>query len=172
MQLQAQQRSQAHSTPPPPPASATLSATSASAAAAASTSSAAKRPSLPTPPKSPAPLFSQSFRSASSPTPALATPLGKPTSYSTAMHIFKTQGVRGFYRGLSASLLGVSEGTIQWALYEQFKLLAQKGVAEGEEAGWRMSAAAGGAKLVATMITYPHEVSCGMAHPTSFARLC
>lgn len=51
----------------------------------------------------------------------------------------------------------MTEGTIQWSLYEQFKIIANSG-REGEEGGWRVSAAAGGAKLVATMITYPHEV--------------
>jgi solute carrier family 25 protein 33/36 len=57
--------------------------------------------------------------------------------------------------------LGVTEGTIQWSLYEQFKKMARvnSGLQEGEEqTGWRVSAAAGAAKLVATVITYPHEV--------------
>jgi len=72
--------------------------------------------------------------------------------------IWRQEGVAGFYRGLSASLLGVTEGVIQWGLYEQFKLLAKKGQPEGEEGGWRISLAAGSAKLIATMITYPHEV--------------
>lgn len=31
----------------------------------------------------------------------------------------KTEGVRGLYKGLSASYLGVSESTLQWVLYEQ-----------------------------------------------------
>lgn len=77
----------------------------------------------------------------------------------------RTQGLRGFYRGLSASLLGVTEGTIQWSLYEQFKRMVRAdngggggGEGGGGDASWRVSAAAGGAKLVATVITYPHEV--------------
>lgn len=104
------------------------------------------------------PLFSQSYRSLSTPSSAPIAAHHRPTSYSTTLNIFKYEGVKGFYRGLSASLLGVTEGTIQWGLYEQFKLLARKGLQEGESGGWRESAAAGGAKLVATMITYPHEV--------------
>lgn len=31
----------------------------------------------------------------------------------------RTEGIRGLYRGLSASYLGVSESTLQWVLYEQ-----------------------------------------------------
>lgn len=117
-------------------------------------------PSLPPPftskSKTPTSLFSHSFRSFSSPTPSLERP--HPTSYATTVSIFRREGIRGFYRGLSASLLGVTEGTIQWGLYEQFKLIAKQGQPEGEEGGWRVSVAAGSAKLVATMITYPHEV--------------
>jgi len=89
-------------------------------------------------------------------------PPPRPTSFSTALQIYRAQGVRGFYRGLSASLLGVTEGTIQWSLYEQFKLVARVDPARPDDpaagASWRTSAAAGAAKLVATVITYPHEV--------------
>ena len=87
-------------------------------------------------------------------------PPPRPTSWSTTVDIFRNQGVRGFYRGLSASLLGVTEGTIQWTLYEQFKRWARAGPdgnpVEGSE--WKVSLAAGAAKFVATIITYPHEV--------------
>ncbi|GAA6046498.1 hypothetical protein JCM3770_006179 [Rhodotorula araucariae] len=117
--------------------------------------SAPKRP----PPPAPKPhqqVFSHSFRSLSSPPAAMQGPPPRPTSFSTTVAIFRTQGVKGFYRGLSASLLGVTEGTIQWSLYEQFKRMAH--VRGEEDAGWKVSAAAGGAKLVATVITYPHEV--------------
>lgn len=34
------------------------------------------------------------------------------------MDIIRKDGMRGLYRGLSASYLGVSEGVIQWVLYE------------------------------------------------------
>jgi solute carrier family 25 protein 33/36 len=35
-----------------------------------------------------------------------------------AVSIIKQEGIRGLYRGMSASYLGVSEGVIQWVLYE------------------------------------------------------
>jgi hypothetical protein len=34
------------------------------------------------------------------------------------LDIVRHEGIRGLYRGLSASYLGVSEGVIQWVLYE------------------------------------------------------
>ena len=37
--------------------------------------------------------------------------------------IFREEGIRGFYKGLTASYLGVTEGTIQWVLYERLKRL-------------------------------------------------
>lgn len=74
--------------------------------------------------------------------------------------IWRVEGIRGFYRGLSASLLGVAEGTIQWTLYEKFKAMRRRtSGSQVIEEGWLdRIGAAGGAKLIATMITYPHEV--------------
>lgn len=68
--------------------------------------------------------------------------------------------MRGFYRGLSASLLGVAEGTIQWTLYEKFKSMRRRtSGSQIIEEGWLdRVGAAGSAKLIATFITYPHEV--------------
>ena len=67
--------------------------------------------------------------------------------------------MRGFYKGLSASYLGVTETTIQWVLYEQLKRAA---AAEGKKGGYQewfgMLGSAGTAKFVASLITYPHEV--------------
>lgn len=33
----------------------------------------------------------------------------------------KQEGIKGLYRGMSASYLGVAEGTIQWVIYEKLK---------------------------------------------------
>ena len=80
-------------------------------------------------------------------------------SWNCITKILREEGIRGFYKGLSASYLGVTEGTIQWVLYERLKKLSiavdgQNGVAQ-----WiGMMASAGSAKLVATTLTYPHEV--------------
>lgn len=72
--------------------------------------------------------------------------------------IWRTEGMKGFYRGLSASYLGVAEGTIQWTLYEQFKALRQRRGTVREQGWVDKVGAAGAAKLIATIITYPHEV--------------
>ncbi|ODQ68148.1 mitochondrial carrier [Nadsonia fulvescens var. elongata DSM 6958] len=84
--------------------------------------------------------------------------------------VIKAEGAKGLYKGLSASYLGSAESTIQWVLYEQMKsFIRQKEIAR-QQAGVKASAvdkffewaaqsgAAGMAKLLASMITYPHEV--------------
>jgi len=80
--------------------------------------------------------------------------------FSTIKQIAREEGIRGFYKGLSASYLGVTEGTIQWVLYERLKRLTARAEGSGgalqEWAG--MLGSAGTAKCVASLITYPHEV--------------
>lgn len=82
----------------------------------------------------------------------------------------RAEGIRGLYRGLSASYLGVAESTLQWVLYEQMKMSLRNRedrlIASGREATtWdetvRLTGkigAAGTAKFFAALVTYPHEV--------------
>jgi solute carrier family 25, member 33/36 len=79
-------------------------------------------------------------------------------SWDCIKDIARKEGVRGFYKGLTASYLGVTEGTIQWVLYEKGKQLT---MGEDSKLGaWGgMIGSAGGAKMIASLITYPHEVS-------------
>lgn len=87
--------------------------------------------------------------------------------------LYKTLRQEGFpalYKGLSASYLGSGESTIQWILYEQMKhfinMRAERLAASGRErtridnvADWfARSGAAGMAKLIASLVMYPHEV--------------
>jgi solute carrier family 25 protein 33/36 len=73
--------------------------------------------------------------------------------------ILKEEGVRGFYKGLSASYLGVSETTIQWVLYERLKKLTADTQNKGGFAEWfGMLGSAGTAKCIASLVSYPHEV--------------
>jgi solute carrier family 25 protein 33/36 len=123
--------------------------------------------------------------------PAGANALPKPpftNAFNCATYIVRNEGIRGLYKGLSASMLGVSELVIQWVVYEvrrsapvvldsaarsrlmmplvvpilrvlqRFKRMgiSEKGGKLGEWTG--VLGAAGGAKLLAALITYPHEV--------------
>lgn len=81
-------------------------------------------------------------------------------SWHTIKKIFREEGPKGFYKGLSASYLGVAEGTIQWTLYERLKKLTTNPEGKGGAMEWvGMLTSAGTAKCVASLITYPHEVS-------------
>lgn len=81
--------------------------------------------------------------------------------------IAREEGIRGFYKGLTASYLGVTEGTIQWTLYERLKKLAKKTEGRGGAAEWLgMLGSAGTAKCVASLISYPHEVSFPLMNKT------
>ncbi|KAG1747867.1 mitochondrial carrier protein RIM2 [Suillus paluster] len=80
-------------------------------------------------------------------------------SFKMITQIFREEGIRGFYKGLSASYLGVTEGTIQWVLYERLKQLSADAEGRGGMVEWfGMLGSAGTAKCVASLITYPHEV--------------
>jgi len=94
-------------------------------------------------------------------------------SWDCIKQVVRQEGIRGLYKGMSASYLGV---TLQWVLYEQMK----KSLAKREEriilsgrpknvwdrtVEWTGNVgAAGGAKLVAALATYPHEASRPLNH--------
>lgn len=85
--------------------------------------------------------------------------------------VLRKEGFTSLYRGMSASYLGAAESTMHWVLYEQMKgYLARREeaiVLSGREKTlWDQTVdwtgkvvAAGSAKLVASVATYPHEVS-------------
>ncbi|PNY29190.1 Uncharacterized protein TCAP_00894 [Tolypocladium capitatum] len=80
--------------------------------------------------------------------------------------VLQTEGIAGFYRGLSASYLGTVETVIHLVLYERLKTSFRGLVRPGATATWRdelaswasTSGAAGCAKMAAVLVTYPHEV--------------
>ncbi|KAG6917111.1 hypothetical protein DXG01_003931 [Tephrocybe rancida] len=81
------------------------------------------------------------------------------SSWNTIKNIMKNEGIKGFYKGLSASYLGVTEGTIQWVLYERLKKISAATEGRGGIQEWLgMLGSAGTAKCIASLITYPHEV--------------
>lgn len=91
-------------------------------------------------------------------------------AYDCLRQTIRNEGVKGLYKGLSASLLGISESSMQWVMYEEGKKRLRAREArinsDGRErtsydnfiGSFGDSIAAGGAKFVAAILTYPHEV--------------
>jgi len=91
-------------------------------------------------------------------------------SWDCIKQVIRNEGFRGLYKGMSASYLGVSESTLQWVLYEKMKKMLKKReeailFSGREKTFWDDTVemtgnlgAAGSAKLVAALATYPHEV--------------
>lgn len=91
------------------------------------------------------------------------------------VRIFREEGIPGFFRGLSASYWGVTEGAIQFVCYERIKrrMVAENRmrIANGEYlkrdgapadpthlSSLQYISAAAISKLIASVSTYPHEV--------------
>lgn len=92
-------------------------------------------------------------------------------SWDCFKYVVRHEGVASLYKGLSALYLGGAELTLQWVLYEQMKAFVQRKSVEahGHDGALKTtrdhvlewcarSGAAGAAKFVASLITYPHEV--------------
>lgn len=80
-----------------------------------------------------------------------------------ARTIYRTEGLRGFYRGLGVSLFGVSHGAVQFAMYEPAKRLyftqrRQQGINDGRMTTEATIVISSCAKLVAGAVTYPYQV--------------
>ncbi len=102
-------------------------------------------------------------------------------SWDCIRQTMRHEGPAGFFKGLSASYLGVTESTLQWMMYEEIKrqlrareARAEAARAEAAAAGRRPRrkswwdhtvdwtgnfAGAGAAKGLASVLTYPHEVA-------------
>lgn len=103
-------------------------------------------------------------------------------SWDCVKRVYVEEGVRGFYKGLGASYLGIAESSIQFVLYEKMKslMIAQKlelqklqivdnltsipqSSSSSSSSHITLSSSeymglAATAKLVAAICTYPHEV--------------
>lgn len=91
-------------------------------------------------------------------------------SWNCLKNIIRQEGVAGLYKGMSASYLGVAEGTIQWVIYENLKkkwcvpkdlipLKSERTIGGKTAQDWlgHLGAAAT-SKFIAACIAYPHEV--------------
>lgn len=94
----------------------------------------------------------------------LSTARDTPGAYRSTSHgayeLYRTEGIRGFYRGLLPSLFGVSHGAVQFMAYEQLKnhwATGRKGGKEGlKNSDYLLLSAA--SKMFAGSITYPYQV--------------
>lgn len=81
-----------------------------------------------------------------------------------AKQIWHGEGLRGFYRGVGISCLGVSHGAVQFGVYEPLKnfwrrYLSRSGHAQEEKLSTSATLAISGmAKIVAGTATYPYQV--------------
>ena len=80
------------------------------------------------------------------------------------MSIYEKEGIRGYYRGLSASYVGVTETCIHFVIYEHIKskLRAHKEKTRpGKQSMFdfvEFMMAAATSKTFASIVAYPHEV--------------
>ncbi|KAH7870942.1 mitochondrial NAD transporter [Lentinula edodes] len=74
-----------------------------------------------------------------------------------ALTIYRSEGIRAFYRGLLPSLLGIAHVAVQFPLYEQLKIWAQ-GDSEEPLTSRTILLCSAFAKMTASVTTYPHEV--------------
>lgn len=86
-----------------------------------------------------------------------------PSMWSGFRTIYSTEGVRGLYRGLGVSMIGVSHGAVQFAVYEPAKrVYFARRKRMGSDNG-RMTTEAtvlisSVSKLIAGAVTYPYQV--------------
>jgi solute carrier family 25 protein 33/36 len=74
-----------------------------------------------------------------------------------AIKTYKSEGLRGFYKGLGASYLGVFETMIQFTLYENLKRTLKVSMDRDLHSS-EFLLISSFSKLVASALTYPHEV--------------
>lgn len=94
----------------------------------------------------------------------LSTARHAPGAYRSIAHgtfeLYRSEGLRGFYRGLLPSLFGVSHGAVQFMAYEQLKN-QWAGKRKGGKAGLTNSdyvLLSAVSKMFAGSITYPYQV--------------
>lgn len=81
-------------------------------------------------------------------------------AFSALARVAAEEGARGLYSGLAPSLAGISHVVIQFPVYEQLKLelASRRGKATGDLTPTELVVASAVAKMVASSVTYPHEV--------------
>lgn len=98
-----------------------------------------------------------------------------------ARYVYQTEGIRGFYRGLTASYAGISETIICFAIYESLKKYLKEaplasstnGTEKNSTNFFGLMAAAALSKGCASCVAYPHGRSClAFQHSTVAFGVC
>ncbi|CAM9512795.1 unnamed protein product [Ascophyllum nodosum] len=76
----------------------------------------------------------------------------------TFRQLYFEEGLAVFYRGLTASFLGLTHVAIQFPIYERLKKAARKRRGGDRESAGELMFASASSKIVASIFTYPHEV--------------
>lgn len=82
--------------------------------------------------------------------------------YEAFHKIARSEGIKGFYKGLGPSLIGVSHVAIQFPLYEKLKKVLNEANMQSDMANILLASAI--SKMVASTATYPHEVCIGIRY--------
>ncbi|KAF9071225.1 mitochondrial NAD transporter [Rhodocollybia butyracea] len=78
-------------------------------------------------------------------------------TFDAALTIYRSEGIRAFYRGLLPSILGIAHVAVQFPLYEQLKIWSQ-GDSDQPLTSRTILICSAIAKMTASVTTYPHEV--------------
>ena len=96
---------------------------------------------------------------ASSNSHSVQTPWNYTSTFDAARKMYRTEGVRAFYSGLSPALLGLTHVAVQFPLYEQFKtwFISDESTNDAHQLTGVLAASIL-SKICASSATYPHEV--------------
>ena len=76
--------------------------------------------------------------------------------------MYKSEGIRAFYSGLIPSLFGLLHVGIHFPVYEKLKTIFHCNLNSGDQGStlklWSLIAASSISKMIASTITYPHEI--------------
>ena len=81
-----------------------------------------------------------------------------PGMFSGLSSIYRTEGTRGFFHGLSPTLVGVSHGSLYFLAYEKLKLWRRQSKKSKELSNFDTLGTSSLSKVFAGVITYPHQV--------------
>ncbi|KAF9972383.1 hypothetical protein BGZ65_009851, partial [Modicella reniformis] len=84
-----------------------------------------------------------------------------PYRYNNTLHafttIYKVEGLRGFYKGLGSSLMGITHVALQFPLYEKLRQWLKSSDSD-QVSSTNILMASSMSKMAASIATYPHEL--------------